>query len=631
MIKYFFINCGEAGSIKILNNIKRFFDAAKKIAENLKKRKPVWITATVLFWLMPAYYLFMTESFNDYPRHVLSSISHRPLILLFGLIIFYLLFAAVFAASKKPWVCLIIFSLFVTSFSLTNYIKFSLTGEHFMPHDIIMAGNLNQLFGFMTVRLTWWAHGFIIITVLATIILGIFAKDAPFRFYARLPAAAAVAAVIIIFFSGGASAGRIFNKFGMFYESTDNQESNYRANGFVGAFSINIASFSIQRPYGYSEAALKDALGRYSAVPPSPDFNDPDIIIILSESFWDPRLLPGTTIEPGPMENFDMLSSRENAHSGMLVVPAYGGGTIRTEFEILTGLSVDALPSGVVPYNILRKPIGSYVSHYKDMGYDAIAIHPYLARFYSRNRALPYLGFDIYHGEADLAKIPEVEIIRRGGWVSDETFVNYIKYFLNEAEKNSGAPLFLFGITMENHQTYRYKYDWREFDITAYNPYLSESDLHNYQNFTQGIYNADKALGSLAEFIDGRNRPTVLVYFGDHLPSLGPNFSAYLDTGFVENAWDRASRKKLYSTPFIIYANFPLNHEAAPYGTISSYDLLNITAKLIGAGQTSYMSYLDALREILPYYNRRMSIGLTDEQRELLQIKYFATYRAMRR
>ncbi|MCL1858607.1 MAG: LTA synthase family protein [Oscillospiraceae bacterium] len=574
---------------------------------------------------MPVFYLFELESFNSYPVRFLQDFlpKHIPIII-FDLILLYILFAVVFFLVKKAWINVFFFSILMSAASLTNYIKYALTGENFLPHDIIMAGNMNEIVNFISIDLPWWAWVLIAIALFAAIIPGVFAKDAPFKFYIRIPVAVILSTVIVIFFGNSNIASKVFYKIGLTYEATDNQDTHYRARGFVGAFSVNISSFAIQKPEGYSNAKLETELNKYLEVPPSDDFANPDIIVVLSESFWDPRLLPGSEITPNPFENFDELSSRENSYSGGLIVPAFGGGTIRTEFEILTGFSVDALPKGVVPYNVIKKNIPSYVSYYKDLGYDAIAIHPYLARFYNREKCFPRLGFDEYYAES-LSDIKEVTPYERGYYVSDDSFVDYLEYFLNNADK----PMFLFGITMENHQGYRFKFDYNKFTVRAVNPNLNEEDDHKYKHYVQGVQDADASLGKLCEFIDNRERPTVVVFFGDHLPSICSNNTAYLDTGFISDTQSSESKIKLYTTPFIVYSNFKLNKNAANHDFVASYDLLNLLASLIGSGKTRYMGYLDALREVVPYYNVRLNIKLTTEQKEFLRVQYYATYNAV--
>ena len=604
----------------------RFFsDRAKR----LKRNAAVWLPATALFWLMPAFYVLELECFHRYPKYFFQEyLPHHIPVLVFDLILLYALFAAFFFLTKKAWLNILLFNALVLAVSLVNYLKYALTGENFMPHDIIMAANIGQIAGFASVKPEFWMALFFSASVFSVVFPGMFAKDAPFRFYARLPAASALLAALFAFFGNGDLSGDLFNKFGMYFESADNQTSNYKTNGFIGGFSINLASFAIKRPEGYSAARLREALGKYGEVPPAADFVSPDVVLVLSESFWDPRLLPGTGISPGPFENFDELSLRENAFAGKLVVPAYGGGTIRTEFEILTGLVCDALPDGVVPYNAMKKELESYVSHYKGLGYDAIALHPYLAKFYNRDRGLPLLGFDEYRAES-LRQIEEVEWVVSGKNISDESFTRYLEYFLDEAEKKDGSPLFLFGISIENHQPYRNKYDPGSFSFAAENPYLDETDFHAFENFIQGVKNADEALGQLCGFIDSRKRPAVVVFFGDHLPAICSNYSAYLDTGFISDIYATDSRPRLYSTPFIIYSNFPLDKENLDGDAYASYDLLNVLSSLIGSGKTRYMGYLEALREELPYYNKRLGIEMTERQMELLKIQYYETYRRM--
>ena len=601
------------------------------IIERLKRNKAVWISASVLYWFMPVFYVLELESFHKYPKFFLEKYlwEHIPIVI-FDLILIYVLFALSFFLIKKAWINILFFNALILAVSLVNYIKYALTGENFLPHDIIMAADLGEITGFVSIEPEYWMWLFLAFSVFSAILLGVFAKDLPFKFYIRLPAAALLFAALCVFFGDGVLSGEVFNQIGMYFESTDNQSTNYEANGFIGGFSINVASFAIQKPEGYSVAKLEEALGAYAAQMPAADFLAPDIILVLSESFWDLRLLPGSEFSPGLFEHFDELSLRQNAFAGKLIVPAYGGGTIRTEFEILTGLSCDALPDGVVPYTVIKKPVSSYVSYYKSLGYDSIAVHPYLARFYRRNTGLPNLGFDAYYAES-LAEIKEVEPERTESYnyVLDKSFVQYLKYFLNEAEKKESDPLFLFGISIENHQPYYYKYYWETFTVRSKNPYLSKTDHHFFENYAQGIKNADEALWQLCEFIDARRRPTVLVFFGDHLPSICSKYSAYLDTGFITDIYATDSRPRLYTTPFMIYSNFSLNKQGLEGDTYGAYDLLNVLSSLIDSGKTQYMSYLEALRAELPYYNTKLRMRITERQRELLRIQYYETYRLM--
>ena len=73
----------------------------------------------------------------------------------------------------------------------------------------------------------------------------------------------------------------------------------------------------------------------------------PDIVVVQSESFFDPSVVRGLDGEDFA-PNLHRLA--KEGSSGGLHVPTYGGGTIRTEFEVLTGLSLRYFPTLQFPY-----------------------------------------------------------------------------------------------------------------------------------------------------------------------------------------------------------------------------------------------------------------------------------------
>jgi phosphoglycerol transferase MdoB-like AlkP superfamily enzyme len=50
---------------------------------------------------------------------------------------------------------------------------------------------------------------------------------------------------------------------------------------------------------------------------------------------------------------------------------------------------------------------------------------------------------------------------------------------------------------------------------------LNDAALDAVTTYTQGLADNDRMLGGLREYIDGRERPTAMLFFGDHLPSFG--------------------------------------------------------------------------------------------------------------
>ena len=93
------------------------------------------------------------------------------------------------------------------------------------------------------------------------------------------------------------------------------------------------------------------------------------------------------------IDAIDRLAKR--GLSGNLKVPTYAGGTIRTEFEVLTGLALEFFPGVQYPYfEIADKPIPGIVRTLSQQGYRTTAIHPNSGVFWNRNQAYRQIGFD---------------------------------------------------------------------------------------------------------------------------------------------------------------------------------------------------------------------------------------------
>lgn len=550
---------------------------------------------------------------------------------LFGLLIFVFAYVLLVLLMKKLWCASITMTLLSIVLGLINRFKFSSTGDYFYPWDIQQAGNLDELSQFIAPNITL-AAWLVIILSFAFAAVGFIAKtELPITAPFRIAAAVLIAVCLLQSVSTPKKAENVINSFGLYFEDTALQQSNYDANGFIGAFTINILSANVTEPDGYSEEKIDSLLAEHPEKSVSDDFASPDIILILSESFWDPRLIKGSSYSEDPFLNYDTIIESEGAISGRMFQTGFGGGTVRPEFEVLTGLTTDTLPAGSVPWRYIEQSTESYVSVLKDIGYETYAVHPYLSRFYDRTRAYPLIGIDNLYFEEDLVKIEAVECDYESvySYVSDASFEKYLEYFLEK--DRTASPRFIFGISMENHQAYYEKYE--NCPMQAECEGLSKDTLNTLANFAYGVSHADKALKALVDYIDSRKRPTVLVYFGDHLPSLGANYAAYLESGTIADLHNRTKEEYelMQSTPFLIYSNYDLPgssslvHEGKE-NDITSYNLMNAVFDLIGAPKTELCGFLSEYASVIPYYNTRLGIALTDTQREYVLAHRMITY-----
>jgi len=120
-------------------------------------------------------------------------------------------------------------------------------------------------------------------------------------------------------------------------------------------------------------------------------------------------------------------------------------------------------------------------------------------------------------------------------------------------------------------------------------------------------------LKMLVDYIDSREKDTVLVWFGDHLPTLGGNYAAYAQSGMIDlSAMSIDMKEALQSTPYLIYSNFELSRGMVSAGKdndIASYNLMNALSSVIGAPRTPLMYFLEDFYKTYPYYNVRLFTG----------------------
>ncbi|SFP93864.1 Phosphoglycerol transferase MdoB [Mesorhizobium sp. NFR06] len=374
------------------------------------------------------------------------------------------------------------------------------------------------------------------------------------------------------------------------------QKENYASNGFALAFALNVPMAHVSAPPGYSQKTM-DAIMRPDVVASVPD-EKPDIIVVMSESFWDPTKLPGVTIKPDPIPTVRAL------RSGSMFSPEFGGMTANIEFEALTGFSNAFLPAGSIPYQqYVRTPTPSLATFLKSEGYRARAIHPGTNWFWNRGAVYADFGFNDFRSEETL---PPME--KRGPLASDAAMTDEI---MREADA-SDDPVFLFAVSLQNHgpyEPYRYYNPTHSVDA-AISSWARESLL----SYAEGSADADHGLQRLIDWAKARQRPTVIAFFGDHLPPLGP---VYVETGFLKD--NVAPRKEPsadaalehHNTPLIIWSNRsgPVENLGAVSPAFLPYHILTTA----GITHPYYTGFLGALREHYRVVDRNLLLSPSGE------------------
>lgn len=578
--------------------------------------------------LFPAYCWFVLEYYNNSGlQDLLAFWRQSRSQAYFGLLVCFVLFGLVLLLlGRAAPACLLTGGVSVL-IAFINYMKVALNGDHFFPKDVLMAGETGSLLSFLSGGPPKYMLCAILLLFLWCAGLAALGLRLPIRRPTRLFCAASALSLCAVFCAGTSRTTGLLNRFDIYTEFTMLQSMNYEGNGFIGAFALNLNTMSLQQPQGYSRGYLEQLLSGYPCTPA--DGEPFDVILVLSESFCDLREMPGLTFSENPLPRYDELLRRDNCYSGSLYTNAIGGGTVRPEFEILTGLSTEALPSGATPYEYVDGPLEGYVSNYKDAGYRTVAMHPNTPSFYARNTAYPWLGFDSFYGIDELYSIEPLEYSSRG-FPTDASLARHMERLLDQAEE----PVFLFAITMQNHQPFNPMPE-QDITLTVSSDRLSPESLDTVTAYVQGLADADRMLGELADYVDSRERPTVLIFFGDHKPTLGANYQAYDESGFfpASNNYQYENRIKMYHTPFLIYANRELEPGLFSQNTgnaLSTYYLLDAVALCTGARRSPYMNLLLDCFQKVPVYNERLAMEITPDIREFIRIIHSATYERLK-
>lgn len=311
----------------------------------------------------------------------------------------------------------------------------------------------------------------------------------------------------------------------------------YEDYGFPYCFSASVFNTGIEEPNGYSEEAMNKITDNGAITESKTGRKEmPNILFIQLESFFDPYEVEFFKTSQDPIPNFRKLS--EQYSSGYFKVPSVGAGTANTEFEVLTGMSMRYFGPGEYPYKtILKKTQAeSAATALKKFGYGAHALHNNGGNFYSRADVFNNIGFDSYTSK----EFMNILQLTENGWAKDSVLTQHIKNAMDSTEQQD----FVFGITVQGHGDYpeEKKIENPRIRVTGIE---DEGRTNAWEYYVNQLYETDQFIGDLIQMLKDRDEPTVLVLYGDHLPTMG------LEAKDLKGRY-------LYNTNYVIWDNIGL-------------------------------------------------------------------------
>ena len=313
----------------------------------------------------------------------------------------------------------------------------------------------------------------------------------------------------------------------------------YEDYGFPYCFAASLFNTGINQPSSYSEETMKE-ISNDGALTTSetslPSEERPNIIFVQLESYFDPTEVEWLRFSEDPIPNLRKLYKEYS--SGYFKVPSVGAGTANTEFEVLTGMSMRFFGPGEYPYKTYVKThvLESAATALTSLGYGAEALHNNGGNFYSRAKVFNDMGFDHYTSKEFMNILKTTP----KGWATDDILVPNIM----ESMDTTAGQDFVFTVSVQGHGDY-------PTEPTLENPEIKvtgvedEGKRNAWEYYVNEVHEMDKFVAQLIEAVEARNEPSVVVFYGDHLPTLGLE------------AKDLKS-KYLYNTNYVIWDNIGL-------------------------------------------------------------------------
>lgn len=371
----------------------------------------------------------------------------------------------------------------------------------------------------------------------------------------------------------------------------------YEYYGIVGGMHYQYLNSMINyaEPVDYDRSKLQELEDKSMRADKS--IGTPNIIVILSESFFDiKKVEDDISFDKDVTKNYTQFKNTGNLIN--LITPSFGSMTSNVSYELLTGGNMTYYHLGYIPFLELYKDNrkrNSLIKELKNNGYTTSIMLG--EDSYNSENIMKNIGFTNFSVVNDKKYI-------KGFYVSDDYIGDLI---IKDLEENRNKN-FIMVETMESHLRYtKNKFD--KYDINISKSTLSKDYQDIMLSYAQGIYDADKMLKKVYDYINSIDEETIILFFGDHLPSLqDDDFNDVYDNLKYFNTNDNlVNTYRKYNTEALVLSNYNLDIDFPEY---LGYDLLlTYLVNHLDIDLSSYYRWLYSTRDVLPAYNRYVSVN----------------------
>jgi len=522
--------------------------------------------------------------------------TENPITLLLNFLPVLFFTAIVFVLTNRAWATYLITSIFFLLIVFVNYFKIDLRGEPFVYDDLAIAGDGLGILGEYSLQIPSWLWYSLGVIVGGTLLLKSFARGRITRRFWWMR----VATILLCIWLGTSAWSRWYTDDLLYYNSLVHVQHSFNiwrddgrsaAGGLFWSFLNSVHEAYPAAPEGYSAEAAAQTLAQYpdAAIPEDRKVN---LIVTMMESYSDLSALNSVAFDVDPYAEFHALQAE--CYHGTMIADSIGGGTINAERSFLTGYAY-------------RQPgynsnTSSFVWYLRQNGYRTEGAHPGHDWFYSRRSIDRRLGFEDYVFNENGLK----DYVTDG--ISYQNFATDAQLFAERRAayeaRDPDVPYFSFTVTYQGHSPYNKK----EVTGTRYVTGLSEDADRVVNNYLGSVADTGKQIASYVDSFRDDPEPVVLVFFGDHKPTLGDGNAYYDEMGITGKG--ATDRYRLYSTPYLIWANDAakevLGMDFTGEGpTISPCYLMSVVFDQCGWTGSSWMQFQRTVRDTVPVLHFR--------------------------
>lgn len=391
------------------------------------------------------------------------------------------------------------------------------------------------------------------------------------RYQGKIHKIVVLASIVSVMFIGlpvTTSAAQNANVVASYFSNIAQGYENY---GFIYGFSSSVVDRGMRKPDDYTEehvAEITDKVESSKQETTVTKKNAPNIICVLLESFCDPDEIKFLHYNDDPIPTFHELE--KNYTTGYLTVPVVGAGTANSEFEVLTGMSMQYFGTGEYPYKTILKKTDceSTAADLASIGYGTHAVHNNGGNFYSRVNAFSMMGFDTFTSK-ELMNIQTYT--PNGSWATDDVLVDET---IKTLDSTPDQPDFTYTITVGTHGDYP-KEQVIENPKYIANGSFDQETKNQWTYYINQLNEVDTFMSDLIKKVSERDEDTVIVFFGDHLPTMG-----------LQDSDMRSG--DIYKTKYVTWNNMGLEKKDAD---LYAYQLMANITNSVGIHEGTILNY----------------------------------------